>query len=362
MNKQTQRVVGIAATLSLGAALAVGLLAKDTLGAGQKSADNNVAYRTVSSLTGAGSTFDYPFFSRAFYVYGQKTGVQVNYQSIGSGAGIEQFSAGTVDFGASDVPMNSDELKTAQEKGGPVVQIPITLGGEAIAYNLPSVKKQLKFTPKLLADIYLGKVKKWNDPEVRSANPGVTLPSLPIVVVHRSDGSGTTYIFTDYLSHVSPQWAKRVGTGKSVNWPVGIGGKGNEAVAQNVRNTVGAVGYVELAYALQTHMAYGLVHNRAGKFVAPSPATIMAAAASKPNVSATDFSIVNAPGAKSYPISGYSWVMLRQHPSSATKAHELVNLFRWMLTSGQSQAAAVNYVPLPANVRESALAQLKTIK
>ncbi|GGJ04083.1 phosphate-binding protein [Alicyclobacillus cellulosilyticus] len=316
---------------------------------------------TVKTLTGAGSTFDYPFFSRAFYVYQQKTGVQVNYQSIGSGAGIEQFSAGTVDFGATDVPMNSDEVKKAQAHGGPVIQIPITLGGVAMAYNLPSVKQQLKFTPKALADIYLGKVKKWNDPEITSVNKGVKLPNLPIVVVHRSDGSGTSYIFTDYLSSVSSEWAKKVGKGKSVNWPVGIGAKGNEAVATSVRNTQGAIGYVELAYAMQTKMTYGLIQNKAGVFVAPTPKSIAAAAATKPNVSATNFSIVNAPGKDSYPISGFSWVLLYRHYPDAAKEQALVKLFQWMETDGQNEASAVNYVPLPQNIRDSALAKLDTM-
>lgn len=316
----------------------------------------------VTSLTGAGSTFDYPFFNRAFYAYQTASGVQVNYQSVGSGAGIEQFTAKTVDFGASDVPMNSDELSAAKASGGNVIEIPITLGGEAIAYNLPTVTKQLRFTPKVLADIYLGHVKTWNSPEIAKINPGIKLPQIPIVVVHRSDGSGTTYIFTDYLSSVSPEWKKKVGKDKSVNWPVGIGGKGNEAVAGNVHNTVGAIGYVELAYALQTKMSYGLMQNRAGKFVAPSPVTVMAAAATKPSVSPTNFSIVNAAGAKSYPITGYSWVLLYQHYPSSAKEVALKTLFQWMETTGQAQAVSVKYVSLPKNIQAAALRTLKSMK
>lgn len=317
---------------------------------------------SVTALTGAGSTFDYPFFSKAFYVYSQSHKMKVNYQSIGSGGGIQQFTAETVNFGASDVPMNAQELSKAEATAGPVVQLPITLGGEAMAYNLPSVNQQVKFTPDVIAGIYLGQITKWNDPKIAEANPGVSLPNIPIVVVHRSDGSGTTYIFTDYLSSVSPSWAQKVGRGKSVNWPVGIGGKGNEAVASSVHNTVGAIGYVELAYALQTKMTYGLVENKAGKFVAPSPATVKAAAATKPNVTATNFSIVNASGDQSYPISGYSWVLLDQKQKSPALKTALVDLFTWMEGPGQAQAASVNYVPLPSNVEQTALKGIKSLQ
>lgn len=316
----------------------------------------------ASSLTGAGSTFDYPFFNKAFYVYGQANNIQVNYQSIGSGGGIQQFTAGTVNFGASDVPMNSTEVSKAQSANGKVIQFPITLGGEAIAYNLPAVKQQLKFTPDVIAGIYLGKITKWNDSQIAAVNPGVSLPNTPIVVVHRSDGSGTTYIFSDYLSGVNPEWAQKVGRGKSLNWPVGIGGKGNEAVAGSVHNTIGAIGYVELAYALQTHMTYGLVKNNDGNFVAPTPQTVEAASATKPNVSPTDFSIVNASGANSYPISGYSWVMLYQNQKDAAVKANLVKLFTWMEGAGQQQAASVDYVPLPSNVEQTALSSLNSLK
>lgn len=317
---------------------------------------------TVSSLNGAGSTFDYPFFSKAFYVYGQSSQVQVNYQSVGSGAGIQQFSANLVNFGASDVPMQASDLKPAEAKGGPVVQFPITLGGVAIAYNLPSVHGQVKLTGKALTDIYLGKVKTWNSPEIVALNKGLKLPNTPIVVVHRSDGSGTSYIFTNYLSTISPTWSKQVGVGKSVNWPVGIGGKGNEAVAGSIHNTVGAIGYVELAYVLQTKMTDAALENSAGKFVSPTPASVAAAAAQKPNVSATNFSIVDQKGANSYPISGYSWGMAFKNQTNPDVATSLVNLFTWMETTGQKQAASVDYVPLPSNVDKAALAAIKTIK
>lgn len=318
--------------------------------------------QAVTSLTGAGSTFDFPFFNKAFYVYGQNNHVMVNYSSIGSGGGIQQFTAGTVNFGASDVPMNAGELKKAQAKGNKVVQLPIALGGEAISYNLASVKTRLKFTPAVIAEIYLGKIKKWNDPRIEAINKGVKLPNLPIVVVHRSDGSGTTYIFSDFLSTVSPQWAKQIGRGKSVNWPVGIGGKGNEAVAENVRNTVGAIGYVELAYVLQTHMAYGFVQNRAGQYLLPSPATVAMAASKKPNVNSKNFSIVWEPGKNSYPISGYSWVLLYQNQKNVATKTAVQKLFRWMEGSGQKLAASVDYVPLPNNVRMVAEAALNSLK
>lgn len=316
----------------------------------------------VTSLTGAGSTFDFPFFNKAFYVYGEQKHVMVNYSSIGSGGGIQQFTANTVNFGASDVPMNATEVKKAEATGGPVIQIPIALGGEAISYNLPGVKTRLKFTPEVIADIYLGKIKNWDAPQLKAINKGVKLPNQPIVVVHRSDGSGTTYIFTDFLSTISPQWAKQVGRGKSVNWPVGIGGKGNEAVAENVRNTVGSIGYVELAYVLQTKMSYGYVKNRDGEYLLPSPATVAVAASKKPGVTSTNFSIVWEPGANSYPISGYSWVLLHQkQPNLATK-NAIVNLFNWMEGPGQAEAASVDYVPLPANVRAQAHRLLSEVK
>ncbi|HEX8829251.1 MAG TPA: phosphate ABC transporter substrate-binding protein PstS, partial [Xanthobacteraceae bacterium] len=274
----------------------------------------------ATQLTGAGSTFDYPFFSKAFYTYSQKNPtVTVNYQSIGSGGGIQQFTAKTVDFGATDVPMNPQELSRA---GQPVLQIPVTLGGAAIAYNLPGVTQQLRMTRQTVADIYLGKVTKWNDPAIAKTNPGVKLPDTPIVVVHRSDGSGTSYIFTDFLSHVSPEWKSKVGTGKSVSWPApsAVGAKGNEGVAGQVRSTPGAIGYVELAYVIENNMPAALLLNKAGKWVAATPETIASAAATKPEVSSTNFSIVDAAGANSYPISGYSWVVLYKKPSDAGRA------------------------------------------
>jgi phosphate transport system substrate-binding protein len=271
----------------------------------------------AGSLTGAGSTFDQPFFTKAFFVYNQQdSGVMVNYASIGSGGGIQQFQATTVNFGASDVPMSPLDISAA--KGGQVLQVPVALGGEAISYNLPGVASGLKLTPKVLSDIFLGKVKNWNDSEIKSLNPGVKLPSNPIQTVYRSDGSGTTYIFTNYLSTVSPAWASGPGTGKSVSWPVGVGQKGNEGVAGFIKTTPYTIGYVELAYAIQNSFTYAKIQNAAGQYVSPSLSSVAADAAQKPNITSVDFSIVNELGATSYPISGYSWALIYQLQKSAT--------------------------------------------
>lgn len=314
----------------------------------------------ATQLTGAGSTFDYPFFSKAFYDYSQRHGdVTINYQSIGSGGGIQQFIAKTVDFGASDVPANADELKLA---GAPALQIPVTLGSEAIGYNIDGVGKGLRLTRQLIADIYLGTVVKWNDPAIQKLNPGIKLPAMPIAVIHRSDGSGTTYIFTDFLSAVSPEWKKKVGTGKSVQWPVGIGGKGNEGVAGQVRQTPGAIGYIELAYVLQNDMTYAQVQNLAGKYVYPSIATTRAAAATKPNVTSGNFSIVDAPGVDSYPISGYSWVMIYKTPKDRQRGALVKAAMKWLVTKGQADAESVGYVPLPENVQRQALKIISQIE
>jgi phosphate transport system substrate-binding protein len=305
------------------------------------------------TLTGAGSTFDQPFFTKAFYEYNNlNSKVTVNYASIGSGGGIAQFQATTVNFGASDVPMKASEIAAA--KGGQVLQIPVALGGEAISYNVSGVAKGLKMTGSVLADIYLGKVTSWNDPEIANLNPGVKLPNEKITVVHRSDGSGTTYIFTDYLSTAAPAWASGPGKGKSINWPVGLGGKGNEGVAGLVSQTPGAIGYVELAYALQNNFTYCQMQNAAGQWVYPSLQTVAADAAQKPNVSATDFSIVNEQGANSYPISGYSWVLAYANQSSASTGQALAKVLDWLTHAGQAQAQSIDYVPLPANIQQLA--------
>lgn len=323
------------------------------------------AVRADSQLVGAGSSFDYPFFSRAFYQYSQLHGdVTVDYQSIGSGAGIQQFTAKTVDFGASDVPMNAKELAAANASNGDVVQVPVALGGVVIAYNVTGAPANLKLTPDVLTAIFEGKISNWNDKAIADLNPGANLPNLPVVTVHRADGSGTTYIFTDYLSRVSADWKSTVGTGKTVSWPsaaASLGAKGNEGVAGQVRNNPGAIGYVELAYALENGMTYAAIRNNAGKFVSPSLDSVRAAAAQKPNVSPTDFSIVDEGGAASYPICGYSWVMLWKSQSDASRGHALVDLFNWVVTSGQAYAKNVHYVPLPNNVQSSAKQALATI-
>jgi phosphate transport system substrate-binding protein len=313
----------------------------------------------ATELLGAGSTFDYPFFVKAFHEYSQtQPELSVSYQSVGSGQGIEQFIAKTVDFGASDVPMNADELKRA---GAPVLQIPVALGGEAICYNLPGVATGLKFTRRLVADIYLGKIAKWNDPAIQSLNPDSKLPDIPIIVVHRSDGSGTTYIFSDFLSHVSEEWKARVGAGKTVTWPAtgSVGAKGNEGVAAEVRQSPGAIGYVELSFVLQSKMTYGELENQAGKYVKPSILSVAAAAANKAYVvSDTDFSIVDNPGLASYPISGYSWVMVYQRPDDRQRGAQLERVLTWLVTDGQEVAKSVDYVPLPLSVQATAKATI----
>ena len=314
----------------------------------------------ATQLTGAGSTFDYPFFSKAFYQYSQQHGdVSVNYQSIGSGGGIAQFTQKTVDFGATDVPMNADELKRA---GDAVLQVPVALGGEAITYNLPGISKSLRFTRQVIADIFLGKIANWNDAAIAKLNAGTKLPNLPIVVVHRSDGSGTTYIFTDFLSHVSPEWQSKVGTGKSVEWPAqsSVGGKGNEGVAGLVRNTAGAIGYVELAYAVENHMPSAIIQNRSGKWLSCSVDTVRAAAATKPRISAGDFSIVDRPGSGAYPIAGYSWAVVYKNMQDKGRARVIHDVLSWIVSDqAQRIAGSLDYVPLPDNVQQTAQRTLK---
>jgi len=320
----------------------------------------------ATQITGAGATFPYPFFSKAFYQYSQThPDVTVNYQSIGSGGGIQQFTAKTVDFGASDVPMNSDEIKRAESGGGQVIQFPTTLGGEAITYNLPSdVKGGLHLTREVLAAIYLGKITKWNDSELAKLNPGASLPDMPIVVVHRSDGSGTTYIFTDFLSSVSGEWKQKVGTGKSVEWPApsSVGGKGNEGVAGQVRQTPGAIGYVELAYALENKMTQATLRNKAGKYLLCSADGVKAAAATKSSVSPTNFSIVDAVGPGSWPISGFSWGMVYENSTDKARAKLIRDALEWLVTDGQPIAGSLNYVPLPPKIESFAKKQLDQMK
>lgn len=329
---------------------------------------SSTASSTASSggsvdLTGAGATFPYPIYSKWFSDYATKTGVKINYQSIGSGGGIRQLSENTVDFGASDSPMSDDEMSKA--KGGPVLHIPTVLGADVVTYNLPGVTAALKLTPEVIAAIFMGSVKKWNDNRIASLNTGVSLPNQDILVVHRSDGSGTTYIFTDYLSTAVPAWKTAVGKGKEVKWPVGVGAKGNEGVAGQVKQTPGAVGYVELAYAKQNNLPIAAVRNQAGQYVAASvPAVTAAAAGYAKNLPAnTDYriSIVNAPGADSYPISSFTWILVYQHQRDATKGKKLVDFLNWALTDGEASVATLDYAPLPADMAAKVKERIATI-
>ena len=314
-------------------------------------------------LTGAGATFPYPLYSKWFADYAEKTGVKINYQSIGSGGGIRQLSEGTVDFGASDSPMKDEEIAKAK---GPVLHIPTVLGAVAVTYNLPGVASQLKLTGDVIADVFAGKITKWNDPHIAALNSGVKLPVTDILVVHRSDGSGTSYVFTDYLTTVSKTWAAGPGRGKEVPWPVGLGGKGNEGVAGQVKQTPGGIGYVELAYAKQNSLPFAAIRNAAGNFVAPSPAGMTAAAAA---VSAslpanTDYrlSIVNAAGADAYPISSFTWILVYAQQTDPAKGKKLVDFLRWALADGETQATSLDYAPLPASMAAQLQTRLNSIK
>lgn len=314
-------------------------------------------------LTGAGATFPYPIYSKWFSDYATKTGIRINYQSIGSGGGIRQLSEGTVDFGATDGPMSDSELAGA--KGGAILHVPTVLGADAIIYNLPTVKEPLKLTGEVLADIFLGRIKRWNDPRIAATNAGVALPAENILVVHRSDGSGTTYIFTDYLTAVSPAWKAGPGKGKDVRWPVGLGGKGNEGVAGQVKQTPGSIGYAELAYAKQNGLAFAHIRNAEGEFVAPSPeaATAAAAGAVSQLTPDTDYrvSIVNAPGKGAYPISSFTWIILYKNQPDATKGKKVLDFLRWALNEGGSQAAALDYAPLPESMVAPLLERLDQV-
>jgi len=286
--------------------------------------------------------------------------VQINYQSIGSGGGIRQVLAGTVDFGASDGPMTDEQLGQAKTK---ILHIPTVLGAVVPAYSVPGVKQELKFTPDVLANIFLGKISNWNDPAIAKANPGVNFPNQSIIVVHRSDGSGTTYIFTDYLSKVSNDWKSSVGKGTSVKWPVGLGGKGNEGVAGMVRQMDGSIGYVELIYALQNNISYGSVRNVAGDFVKATLESTTAAAASVKNMPA-DFrvSITNAPGKGVYPISSFTWLLVPQQFKEASKAKAMKDFLNWMLDHGESMTQALSYAPLPKEVADKVRATIPQIR
>ena len=314
-------------------------------------------------LNGAGATFPNIIYQDWMLTYNKAhPDVQLNYQSIGSGGGIRQFSDGTVDFGGSDAPMSDSAITAIQ---GNVLHIPTVLGAIVITYSVPGVSQQLKFTPDLIADIFLGKVTKWNDARLTSVNPGASLPATDIVVVHRSDGSGTSYGFTDYLSKVSSEWAQKVGKGTSVNWPVGLGGKGNEGVAATVNQTPGGIGYVELAYATSNKMAYGQVRNSAGKYITPALPSVTAALAGalKTLSPTTDFriSITNPDGADAYPIATMTWLLVHKTYSDIAKARALVQFIWWAETDGQARANELGYAALPSQLRPWIETRLKSI-
>lgn len=315
------------------------------------------------SLTGAGATFPYPIYSKWFDAYFKATGNQVNYQSLGSGAGVKQFSEGTVDFGATDGPMSDTEIAAVN---GEVIHVPTVLGANAVTWNLPAIgTTQLRLDGSTLADIFLGRITKWNDPRLVALNPGVTLPATDLLVVHRSDGSGTTFIWTDYLSTVSTEWESKVGRGKSVNWPVGLGGKGNEGVTQQIKQVEGTIGYVELIYALANELPVGLIKNKSGSFVAPTLESVSAAAAGVSLAADTDFrvSIVDADGPDAYPVASFTWLLIKPDFADANKAKAIKQFLTWM-TGPEAAAMAkdLHYAPLPAPVTELVKTRIATLK
>jgi phosphate transport system substrate-binding protein len=317
----------------------------------------------AQSLTGAGATFPNPIYTKWFDAYNKKTSVQINYQSIGSGGGIRQFTEGTVDFGATDGPMNESQIAAVNAN---VLHVPTVLGAVVVTYNLPSLgTTKLKLDGAVLVDIFMGRITNWNDKRIAELNPGVKLPDTDLIVVHRSDGSGTSYIFTDYLNKFSREWKDKVGYATSVNWPVGLGGKGNEGVTQQIKQTEGALGYVELIYALSNNLPYAAVKNSSGQFVEPSLESVTAAAAGTKLPKDTDFrvSITNAPGATAYPISSFTWLLVHKDTKDAGKAKLLKEFLSWMITpDAQKMAAELKYAPLPTEVISLIKERLQTLK
>ena len=314
-----------------------------------------------TTLNGAGATFPYPMYSKWFSEYQKvKPDVQINYQSIGSGGGIRQVLAGTVDFGASDGPMSDEQLGQAKTK---ILHIPTVLGAVVPAYNIPGVTGEIKFMPDILSGIFLSKISNWNDPAIAKVNPGVNFPNQPIIVVHRSDGSGTTYIFTDYLSKVSKEWQSVAGKGTSVKWPVGLGGKGNEGVAGMIRQMSGSVGYIELIYAVQNKIAYGTVKNAAGNFVKADLDSTTAAAASVKSMPA-DFrvSITNPPGKDAYPIASFTWLLIPEKAKDPARGKMIADFLAWMVDEGQKMTTQLTYAPLPASVAEKVKVAIKQVR
>lgn len=318
-----------------------------------------------TTLNGAGATFPYPIYSKWFSEYHKvHSDVQINYQSIGSGGGIRQVTEATVEFGASDMPMTDDQLKEAQTKlKTKVLNIPTVLGAVVPVYNIPGLSGEIKFTPEVLAEIFLGRITNWSDKAISAANPDLKFPNQDIIVVHRSDGSGTTFIWTDYLSKVSPDWKSQVGSGTSVKWPKGLGGKGNEGVAGSIRQLAGSVGYVELIYAVQNKIPYGSVRNSSGAFMKASLEGVTAAAASAPKMPA-DFrvSITNAPGKDAYPISSFTWLLIPSQSKDPAKGKILADFLNWMAGEGQTMTTALAYAPLPENVAAKVKEAIKQVK
>ena len=308
-------------------------------------------------LTGAGATFPYPLYSRWFNEYAARTNVRINYQSIGSGAGIRRLLDGAVDFGATDIPMTDGELAQA---GSPILHIPTTVGAVALTYNLPTLKRPLLLASDVIVDIFLGRIRRWNAARIAALNPGVELPARDILVVHRADESGTSYILSDYLSAVSAAWAGGPGRGKDVRWPIGIGGRGNEGVAGQVKQTIGSIGYLEVVYARQNHLPAAHLRNRAGYFISPMAFEIASAAASAidaagPRAPDLRLSLVNAPGAHAYPIASFTWMLIAPQRVDVTKAHALAEFLRWALTDGGEVASTLGYVALPSGTASRAL-------
>jgi phosphate transport system substrate-binding protein len=317
--------------------------------------------RSALLINGAGATFPYPIYSKWFDEYAKvDPSVHFNYQSIGSGGGIMMLRNKTVDFGASDAPMNDEQL---QQSPGPVLHFPSVMGAVVVMYNLPEVKTSIRLTGPVIADIFLGNIVKWTDPAITKLNPGVPFPDEPIVTAHRSDGSGTSYIFSDYLTKVSPEWAKKVGKGTSLKWQVGLGGKGSEGVTGMVQQTPGAIGYVELIYALKNNIPAAIVQNSAGNWITPSLTGVTAAAASAASNMPADFrvSITNAPGADSYPLSSFTWLLIYKNETDKEKGQAIENFLKWCLTTGQQFAAPLDYAPLPPAVVQSELQQINQI-
>jgi len=318
------------------------------------------SFASAQAINGAGATFPYPIYGKWFEEFRQKNpSVEINYQSKGSGAGIAQLTEGTVDFGASDMPMKDAQIAAIKVKP---LEFPTVIGGVVPVYNLPGVP-ELKFSSEMLGGIFLGKIAKWNDPVVAKANPGAKLPATDIIVVHRADGSGTTFVFTDYLSKVSPEWKAGPGSNTSIKWPTGVGQQGNEGVAGMVKQTAGAVGYVELIYALQNKMEYGSVQNAAGAYLRANLDTVTAAAAGAAKSMPEDFrvSITNAPGKNAYPIASFTWLLIPSQIQDAGKRNALVGFLKWMLTDGQKDCAALGYAPLPKEVVAKELKQIAQI-